>query len=453
MIPRSVRWLAVILPALLVGVLELLSDTALDPYLPFPWDTIVVTVVVAVLAAIFARWTFARMDRLTESLEARNAEVEARAASANALHAVSQAIASLADLDEILRATVDSARDLLAADLALLVLIGADGEPTLRSTSGPESSFDRAGGGPGDEVTRFLRLPPGTAMLAAPLRRGGSTIGTLAVAGRTTPSHDVGDLETLSSLASQAAIAIENDRLAAELRALAIRHERERIAREIHDGLAQVLGYVNTKSQAVESLLEARRLDEAMGQMAELSAAARSIYVDVREAIAELTEPTGDDVPLARLLRDDTARFAEASKLAVTLDMTPAIEALPLEPEVRDEVFGIIREALTNVRKHAAAHRVAVTVDLDGDRLHARVADDGRGFDPERVEDVARDWPHYGLTTMRRRAATIGATVAWTSAPGAGTTVELQVPLTPPLATAGVGSGQDLAPSPDGPGR
>ena len=183
MIPRSVRWLAVILPALLVGVLELLSDTALDPYLPFPWDTIVVTVVVAVLAAIFARWTFARMDRLTESLEARNAEVEARAASANALHAVSQAIASLADLDEILRATVDSARDLLSADLALLVLIGADGEPTLRSTSGPESSFDRAGGGPGDEVMRFLRLPPGTAMLAAPLRRGGSTIGTLAVAG------------------------------------------------------------------------------------------------------------------------------------------------------------------------------------------------------------------------------------------------------------------------------
>ena len=89
-------------------------------------------------------------------------------------------------------------------------------------------------------------------MLAAPLRRGGSTIGTLAVAGRTMPSHDVGDLETLSSLANQAAIAIENHRLEAELRALAVRHERERIAREIHDGLAQVLGYVNTKSQAVE---------------------------------------------------------------------------------------------------------------------------------------------------------------------------------------------------------
>ena len=445
MIPRSVRWLAVILPALLVGVLELLSDTALDPYLPFPWDTIVVTMVVAVLAAVFARWTFKRMDRLTASLEARNAEVEARAASANALHAVSQAIASLADLEDILRATVDSARGLLSADLALLVLIGADGEPTLRSTSGPESSFDAAGGEDGDEVMRFLRLPPGTAMLAAPLRRGGTTIGTLAVAGRMTPSHDVGDLETLSSLANSAAIAIENDRLAAELRALAIRHERERIAREIHDGLAQVLGYVNTKSQAVERLLEARRLDEAQGQMAELSAAARSIYVDVREAIAELTESTGGDVGLDELVRDYTARFAEASKLAVVVDVAPGADAVSIEPETRDETFGIIREALTNVRKHAAAHRVTVTLAMDGDHLRVRVADDGRGFDPSQVEDVAPDWPHYGLTTMRRRAATIGATITWTSAPGSGTTVELRVPLAQPAPAAAVGGGLDAA--------
>ena len=285
MIPRRVRWLAVVLPAVVVGIIELLSDTVLDPFLPFPWDTLLVTVVVALLAAVFARWTFARIDRLTTSLEARNTEVETRAASANALHAVSQAIASLADLEEILEATVSSARTLLSAELGLLVLIGPDGEPVLRSTSGPEAAFDRTGARGGDDAGRFLRASGGPAMLAAPLRRGGTTIGTLAVAGHAMPSHRVGDVETLSSLANQAAIAIENHRLEGELRALAVRHERERIAREIHDGLAQVLGYVNTKSQAVEGLLEAGRLDEARVQMAELSAAARSIYVDVREAI------------------------------------------------------------------------------------------------------------------------------------------------------------------------
>src|SRR6478609_931366 len=121
MIPRRVRWLAVVLPAVVVGIIELLSDTVLDPYLPFPWDTLLVMLVVALLAAGFARWTIGRMDRLTTSLEARNVEVETRAASANALHAVSQAIASLADLEEILEATVSSARTLLGADLGLLV--------------------------------------------------------------------------------------------------------------------------------------------------------------------------------------------------------------------------------------------------------------------------------------------------------------------------------------------
>ena len=128
-----------------------------------------------------------------------------------------------------------------------------------------------------------------------------------------------GDVETLSSLANHAAIAIENHRLEAELRQLAVQHERERIAREIHDGLAQLLGYVNTKSQAVEGLLAAGRLDEAMVQMAELSAAARSNYVDVREAIQGLSEPVGAEVDLGAEVRHYADRFAEASKLVVSV--------------------------------------------------------------------------------------------------------------------------------------
>ena len=433
MISRRVRWLAVLLPASVVGIIELLSDTVLDPYLPFFLDTILVTVVVAVLAAIFANGTFGQIDRLTASIEMRNAEVEARAVTASALHSVSLAIASLADLEAILQATVDSARKLLGADLGLLVLTGPDGEPVLRSTSGPESAFERSGGRTGDDMGRFLRSERQLATLAAPLRRGGSTIGTLAVAGQAAPSHDVSDIETLSSLANQAAIAIENDRLAAELRKLAVRNERERIAGEIHDGLAQVLGYVNTKSQAVEGLLEAGRLDEARIQMAELSAAARSIYVDVREAIQGLTASVGAEVDLGTEVRDYAGRFGEAAKLAVSVRIEPRLESATLVPAIRDEVLGIVREALTNIRKHAAAHRVAVALGIREGRLVVSIADDGRGFDADRVEDGPTDWPHYGMTTMRRRAAAIDAQIAWTSAPDAGTTVELVVPLGAPV--------------------
>ena len=253
------------------------------------------------------------------------------------------------------------------------------------------------------------------------------------MAGQAAPSHDVSDIETLSSLANQAAIAIENDRLAAELRKLAVRNERERIAGEIHDGLAQVLGYVNTKSQAVEGLLEAGRLDQARVQMAELSAAARSIYVDVREAIQGLTAPVGTEVDLGTEVRDYAGRFGEAAKLAVSVRVEPRLESATLVPTVRDEVLGIMREALTNIRKHAAAHRVAVSLGIREGRLVVSIADDGRGFDADRVEDGPTDWPHYGMTTMRRRAAAIDAQIAWTSAPDAGTTVELVVPLGAPV--------------------
>jgi signal transduction histidine kinase len=435
--PGRLRWLAVLLPALVIGLIELLSDTVLDPYLPFGLDALVVVAVVVVLAAVFAQYAFGKIDRLAADLGARNAEVEARAATASALHQVSLAIASVADLDAVLQTTVDNARRLLGTDVAMLVLVGADGEPTLRATSGSATAFDRTGGQPGDDLHRFVRANRMRSILAAPLRRGGTTIGTLAVGGRSDRAHGVDDVETLSSLATQAAIAIENARLQLELREHAIRDERERIAGEIHDGLAQVLGYVNTKSQAVEGLLEAGRLDEARVQMSELAAAARSIYVDVREAILGLTSQTLANDDLVGQVRAYAVRFAEASKLATRVETDPATSWPTLPPQVRVEVFGIVREALTNVRKHAAAGRVTIRLATEDDGLIVEVADDGRGFDPSLERGEADDWPHYGLTAMRRRAATIGGELHWQSAPGAGTTVRLAIPVPSPLGVAG----------------
>jgi len=428
------RWTFVVVPALTVGGIELLSDTILDPYLPFPWDTILVTIVVAAIAAVLSRLAFSRMDQLTAALEARNAEVESRASTENALHAVSLAIASLSNLDAILQAVVDSARSLLHAELAILVLAEPDGATTLRSTSGPAGAFDPAGAQDGNDVRRFVRGRAAGAVLAAPLRRGQSTIGNLAVVGPSGPGPEVRDLETLSSLATQAALAIENDRLATELRRTAIQRERERIAAEMHDGLAQVLGYVNTKSQAVEGLLEAGRVDEARLQMTELAAAARSTYVDVREAIAGLSEPADESLDLELQVRDHAARFADSAKVAVTVDVSaPDLATLPTR--VRDEVVAVVREALTNVRKHAAAGRVTVAIEPRPAAIAVIVADDGRGFDPNRPADGSGDWPHYGMTAMRRRASAIGGTIEWISAPGRGCRVELTVPF-PLAATA-----------------
>ena len=210
---RHLRWLSFVAPVVAVAVIELVSDGLLDEMFPFPLDTLVVVVVVAVLAWIFTGVAFSRIDRLSSELRARNADLERREGSARALHRVSVAVAALPDLDEILALIVGQARDLLRADVAVLLLTGPDGIGRLTATSGPEDAFDRAGGFPGSEATRFVRPDLAIARLEAPLQRAGATIGLLLVGSRHEHGLATDEVETLSSLANQAAIATENARL------------------------------------------------------------------------------------------------------------------------------------------------------------------------------------------------------------------------------------------------
>src|SRR5512143_568668 len=291
---RRLQWLAIIVPVVFVVVVEWLSDTYLDEELSFTVDTALIGLVVLGAGIVMSTAMFRAVDRLAGELRQRNAELEARNAAARALHSMSVAITALADTDQVLAETAGNARKLLASDVAWVTRTGRDGVERLAATSGPADAFDPSGAEPAEDADRFVRAPYRVERLTAPLQRAGATIGSLAVGSRSSRHHDVDDLETLGSLANQAAIAVENDRLQRDLRTLAISAERERIAREMHDGLAQVLGYVNTKSQAVEQLLDSGRTAEAKAQMAELAAAARSIYVDVREAILGLSTPLGE---------------------------------------------------------------------------------------------------------------------------------------------------------------
>lgn len=422
------------LPILGIGLLEVLSDTVLDPVVPFPWDTMIVMGVIAVFALLTASVAFRSIDRLTLALQERNRELEARNASARALHRVSVALTALGNLAAILQAIVDNGRALLDADVALLVLTRPDGTLQLAARSGPAAAFDASGGLEGTDFRRFVQPDRLRSHLAAPLQRGGRTIGTLAVGSSNGRGYAVDAVETLASLASQAAIALENDRLQGELRELAIRGERERIAREMHDGLAQVLGYVNTKSQAVEELLASGRVDLARVQLAELSTAARSVYVDVREAILGLTSPIAPERGLVGALEEFATRFSDASKIAVSVDASQEAQDLRLAPAIQAQIFRIVQEALTNVRKHAAAGRAGITLDVVDDCLEVCVEDDGRGFDPNAPR--GEGWPHIGVRAMRERAESLGGSVAFVGGSGGGARVEVRVPLAAALEIA-----------------
>ena len=420
------RWLLVALAVAAIASVERVVDMILDPLLPFPSNTLMVVTAIALVAVIGAVLAFRSIDRLAAALHERNTELETSVASARALYRVSISLSTLTDLDEMLQAVVDNARSLLAADVALLVLYRSDAMLRLAARSGTPESFSVAGDLEGSDFRRYVSAAAARSHLAAPLQRAGRSIGTLAVGSAGERAYAVDAVEILASLASQAAVAIENDRLAGQLRELAIRGERERIAREMHDGLAQVLGYVNTKSQAVEELLAAGRTDVARAQLAELAAAARSVYVDVREAILGLTSPIAPERGLVGAIEEYARRFSEASKLVTSVDASEAARDVRLAPEVQAQAFRIVQEALTNVRKHAAALRAWIKLDAERDALLVIVQDDGRGIELD-VEESG-EWPHFGIKAMRERAVALGGTVEIVRTEP-GTRLELHVPL------------------------
>ena len=318
--------------------------------------------------------------RSPATLRARNGELEARGASARALNRVSVAIASLSDVDDVLDAVVDAcpaacstptsrscflegagrptrpARQPPGRPATILAPAGWPGPPAARRRGSPR----RGGANPGvrnpaDAILAFVDPAHAVVRLSAPLQRGGQTIGLLAVGGARPAGFDADQVETLASLANQATIALEHARLEERLRELAVVEERERIARELHDGIAQVLGYVNTKSQAVDGHLAQGRTDEARVQVAELGAAARAVYVDVREAILGLRSPIEPGQGLGAAATAYAQRVAADARSSWTSTITDETRDLRLDPEAEAQVYRIVQEALTNVRKHASA--------------------------------------------------------------------------------------------------
>ena len=186
----------------------------------------------------------------------------------------------------------------------------------------------------------------------------------------------------------------------------AVLEERRRIARDLHDGLAQELGYV---------LRNLRRLDPDDRLVQRIESGVRRAVDESRRAIAALTEPLDEplEAALARAARD-AARRVNAS---VVLEVTPGIE---LDRDARETLVRIAAEAVTNAGRHGGASLIRVRC-TNGDRIRLRVSDSGRGFDTS----AAQNGSSFGLIGMRERAETIGAEFAVASTLGAGTDVEV----------------------------
>lgn len=209
-------------------------------------------------------------------------------------------------------------------------------------------------------------------------------------------------------------------------RALAMLTERERLARELHDGIGQVLGYVKMQAQAARDRLAQDETAAADRDLARLVAVAQDAHADVREYILGARSAASAQPGFLPTLRQYLQRFSQQYGLRAELIAPPDWGDDLLEPTAEAQVLRITQEALTNARKHANADCVQVSMQLATNHVQVTVQDDGAGFDPALL--ATAEGQKYGLGFMRERAEEVGGSVEIRSAPGAGTQVLISVP-------------------------
>jgi len=256
-----------------------------------------------------------------------------------------------------------------------------------------------------------------------PLRAHGEPFGTLLVARRAgEPGFADGDVELVEAFADQAAVAFEYARVHRELRRLAVLEERERIARELHDGAIQALFAVGMGLQATVARTAepevARRLESAVGELDRVIGDLRNYIFGLRPGVLAGRQV---DQALRRLAEETAAPAGVVAVVEVDAQCAAALGARS------SDLVQFVREALSNVGRHAHATTCRVSLywrqDPRGRVAVLEVDDDGRGFDTARVR------AGHGLGNLRARASALGGALELESSPDDGTTVRVAVPL------------------------
>jgi signal transduction histidine kinase len=446
-IRRYLRLLSVVIPLLgLAGVY--LLYLALEPVLPRVTVNIILGTMVSIGVVLFSWMVFRIIDRQDRHLARQHDELVVRyeterrlRAQLEALHEASLALSSTRVPDQALQRLVDLARDLVGARYAALGVLGPQGTIDEFYTSGmgvcagtpPQGhgllGILLTGHGPLrlPDVTRdprFTGYPPDhpvmRSLLGVPVERGEHVIGNLYLADKTdAATFSAEDERLLTLLAAHAAVVIENARLSGQVRSLAVNAERNRISKDLHDGVIQSIYAANLE---LENLAEDVESDELRERIEVTINRLAKVMDDVRRYITGLQAEQGPEQALpealATLLADVRATTLIEPHLSVK-------RAGTLPPELTQELIQVAREAITNVVRHARATHIWITLDIEADEAHLRIADNGTGFDPHQAAPPG----HYGLRNLRERIAALGGMLAIESSADQGTALDVQVPL------------------------
>lgn len=386
----------------------------------------------------------------TAAYEAQIAARQTAESWTNALVQISRQITQLDNVDSILSYIVTAASSLLQADFVGLAILedkdnlalkcysnGKDvrfvesrtlvDNPLILKTLTSARSM-RIGGdnaSKGLENVCFGLSKPATTVAVVPLDLDNRPIGVIWIANCSGTLFTETDLVWLECLADQIVITIQHGLMTSKLQSLSVVEERARIAREMHDGLAQVLGYLNLQVQTLDVLHKRGQQQAFRDELNQMRQAIKTAHADVRENILSLRTTLASQKGLIPAIREYLQEFGIQTRIDTEF-INELPEDMNLSSIAEVQLVCILQEALTNVRKHAQAKKVKVNLrnqsEEESNYVYIEIVDDGIGF---HQKESGRS---FGLRTMRERAAGVNGDVEIHSTPGQGTFVACRLP-------------------------
>jgi signal transduction histidine kinase len=362
---------------------------------------------------------------LEERVTARTRELRARNEELVALNDLAGSLTRSLNPDEIIIDALSALRAIVPASDARgyllrdgrLVAAGAGGE------TAPDSGLVEAA----ERSVRDEALVDTPAsherVIAVPLTGGDGALGALVVrTRRRRPAEPT--LRLFRAIGDQVGLALRTAALSAESQKTAVLSERARLAREIHDTLAQQLTAVVLQLEAAEGLVarDASRARTALDAAREM---ARSALQEARRSVWDLRPTPLTATGLVAALAAEVEGWRARTGVAAVFRADGVRRPLSLSPSAEVALLRILQEALTNVGRHAGAARVSIRLERAGEDVRLTVVDDGTGFEPE--HDAGEG--SFGLVGMAERARLAGGHLTVSSAPGQGTTLAVQLPL------------------------
>ncbi len=392
-------------------------------------------------------------DRNRAQHEAIEAQIQARKTAenwTNALVNISRRIAELENVDDTLVYIVKNIQELLPTNFVGVAILNqertilelkcyaSDGivrllandsiavtNPIVQDAMCTSNSYRSQGN---ESVERFEGIcfftdVAARAVVIVPLKLENTIIGALWITHVEEQQFTETDLIWLESMADQVAIAIQHGLMTSQLQSLSIIQERGRIAREMHDGVAQVLGYLNLQVQTLGSLLNQGRTEKLQSELLQMRQAIQTANADVRENILSLRTTLAQEKGLQAAVDEYLTEFGIQTGIK-TKFLYQIDDDLDLSSVAEVQLVCILQEALTNVRKHSRAECVDVIIAKDIHQkmaqIHMQILDNGVGF------TMVGSKRNFGLQTMRERAESVNGNLVIRSA--AGTCIECWLP-------------------------